>query len=168
MINTSIIPDRHIIGILPAMSNLQVMIVHNQPHEPFQQRFRFQGSHAVDVVHVLADCEDGFPACDRVCADYRVDGGELIADIMGGAARGGVEFEISFFGGLDEARLCVSGGQRVIELLVRCREAVVELVARSPERVYQGSTVSNAIVGALGEKAIPPPVPGSSTSRRMA
>lgn len=39
VVNTPVVPNRYIIRILPAMSNLQVVIFHNQLHEPFQQRF---------------------------------------------------------------------------------------------------------------------------------
>ena len=74
MVNTPVIPNRYVIRILPAMSDLQIMILHDQPHEPLEQRLRFQRRHVIDVLHVLADCEDGFPACDRVCADHRVNG----------------------------------------------------------------------------------------------
>lgn len=57
-----------------------------------------------------ADCEDGFPACDRVRADDRMDSGESFADVVGGAAGGGVEFEVAVFGGLVEFGLRVGGG----------------------------------------------------------
>ena len=39
MINAPVIPNRHIVRILPAISDLQIVIVHNQPHEPLQQGF---------------------------------------------------------------------------------------------------------------------------------
>lgn len=58
VINTPVVPNRYIVRILPAMSNLQIMIFHNQLHEPFQQRFRFQERHVIDVLHVGADCEN--------------------------------------------------------------------------------------------------------------
>lgn len=62
------------------------------------------------MLHVGADCEDGFPACDGVGADDGVDGREFFADIVRGAARGGVEFEVAVFGGLVEFGLRVGGG----------------------------------------------------------
>ena len=62
------------------------------------------------MLHVGTDCEDGFPACDGVGADDRVDGGEFFADVVGGAAGGGVEFEVAVFGGLVEFGLRVGGG----------------------------------------------------------
>lgn len=86
------------------------MIIHNQLHEPFQQGFGFQGRHVVDVLHVGADCEDGFPACDGVGADDGMDGGEYFADVVWGAARVGVEFEVAVLGGLVEFGLRVGGG----------------------------------------------------------
>ena len=110
VINTPVVPNRYIIRILPAMSNLQVVIFHNQLHEPFQQRFRFQGRHFIDVLHVAADCEDGFPPCDRVSANDGMDGGEFFANVVGGAARVGVEFEVTSFSSLIKLRLRVGSG----------------------------------------------------------
>lgn len=62
------------------------------------------------MLHVSADCEDRFPTCDRVSADDGVDGREFFADVVGGPARGGVEFEVSVFGSLVELGLRVGGG----------------------------------------------------------
>ena len=59
---------------------------------------------------MVADCKDRFPACDGVGADDWVDGGEFFADVMGGAAGGGVEFEVAFLGGIVEFGLGVGGG----------------------------------------------------------
>ncbi len=84
---------------------------------------------------MLANCKDGLPACDRVGADDRVNSREHVANIVRGAARGGVEFEVIFVGGIVESGLRVGGGQGVEELLIGSGKAVVELVAGSPEGV---------------------------------
>lgn len=110
VINTPVVPNRYIIRILPAVSDLQVVIFHNQLHEPFQQRFRFQGCHVIDVLHVGADCEDGFPPGNRISANDGMDGGEIFANVVGGAAGVGVEFEVICFGRLIKLRLRVGSG----------------------------------------------------------
>ena len=92
------------------MSDLQVVVFHNQLDEPVQQRLRFQGRHVVDVLHVGADCEDGLPPCHRVGANDGMDGGELFANVGGGAPGVGVEFEVTCFGCLVELGLRVGGG----------------------------------------------------------
>ena len=117
------------------MSNLQIMIFHNQSHKPFQQRFRFQWRYVVDVLHVLTDGEDRLPPCDGICADDWMNGGEFFADVVWGASGVGVEFKVSVFGSLIELGLRVSSGQGVKKLLVRGGKAVVKLVSRSPKRV---------------------------------
>lgn len=57
------------------MPDLQIVIVRNQRHKPVQRGAAFSLSQAVDVLHVVADGEDGFPACHGVGADHRVGGG---------------------------------------------------------------------------------------------
>lgn len=59
---------------------------------------------------MVADCVDGFPACDGVGADHGVDGGQVAAGVFGGTAWGGVEFEVVGFGGGVEFGLGVGGG----------------------------------------------------------
>ena len=109
MIDTPVIPNCHVIRILPAMSNLQIMIIHNQLHEPFEESFRFQGRHVVDLLNMFANCEDRFPACDGVSTDDGVDGGQFFADVVGGATRGEVEFEVVVLGSLTEFGLRAGG-----------------------------------------------------------
>ena len=87
------------------------------------------------MVYVLADCEDGFPACDGVGADHGVNGGKFFADVIGGASGGGVEFEVIVFGARVELGLRISGGQGVEKFLVRSRKTVVQLIAGSPEGI---------------------------------
>ena len=77
------------------------------------------------MLHVVTNCEDGFPARDRVGADHGVNGGKFFAGIVRGATGGSVEFEIIVLGGFVELGLCVGGGQGVKELLVGSGNAVV-------------------------------------------
>lgn len=135
MIHTPIIPNRQIIHILPLMPNLQIVVLDNELHEPLQRTLGLLGRELVDLLHVVADGEDGLPACDRVGVDHGVDGFEDFADVFGGAARLAVDFETVFFGGFVEGGLGVGGCEGFEELLVGLREAVVELVAGCPQSV---------------------------------
>ena len=51
---------------------------------------------------MVSDCEDGFPAGDWIGADDGVRSLETIADVVGRAARGGVQFEVIFCGSFVE------------------------------------------------------------------
>ena len=62
------------------------------------------------MLHVVTDCEDGFPACNRVGADHGVDGRKIFADIVRGATGSSVEFEVVVLGGFVEFGRCVGGG----------------------------------------------------------
>jgi hypothetical protein len=67
--------------------------------------------------------------------DHGVHGGEVGADVFGGAARLGVQLEVVFFGRTVEFGLGVGGGEGFEEFLVGRGQAVVEFVAGGPEGV---------------------------------
>lgn len=133
-----VIPDGDIVAVLPADADLQVVVVDQQLGEPLQQRLGLELGHVVDVRQVAADGEDGLPARDRVGAHDGVDGGQLLAHVEGRAAGLVVDLEVAALGGGDEAGLRKGGRQALEELLVRCGDAVVDLVAGAPERVAAG------------------------------
>ena len=66
-----------------------------------------------------------------------MDGGECFTDVVRGAARAGVDFEVVVFGRLVEDRLGVGGGQGIEKFLVGGGNAVVEFVAGSPQGVLR-------------------------------
>lgn len=125
MVHTPVIPDREIVGVLPPVTDLQIVVIDEQSHEPGQQRLALELGDVVHLGHVLADGEHGLPAGDRVGANDGVDGLEQLADVLGGAARLGEELEAVAGGGLVEAWLRVGGGQGLEEALVWLRDAVV-------------------------------------------
>ena len=97
--HTPIIPDCHIIWMLPALPRLQIIIIHDQLCEPFQQRLRFQRRYMVNVLHVGVDCEDRLPVCDRAGTNDGLEGGQFFADVVRGTTAVSVDFEatISFW-----------------------------------------------------------------------
>ncbi len=89
----------------------------------------------MDALDVMAGAKDGLPAGDRVGADQGVDGLEDLADVLGGTTLGSVDLKVVALGSVVEERLGRENGQLVEEALQSGRDAVVELVARSPEGV---------------------------------
>lgn len=135
MIDAAIIPDRQIILILPAQAHLQIVILHDQLHEPLEEVLALRLAHLIDALGVVADGEDALPARDGIGANDRVHGFEVGADVERVAALGGVELEVVLGGGFVEEGLCVGGGEGFEEFLVGWGDAVVDFVAGGPERV---------------------------------
>lgn len=168
MIHAPIVPDGHIIWILPPMTHLQVVIFDNQPHEPFQQGFRFQRRYSVNLLYVFADRKDGFPSRDGVGPDHGMDGFELVADVVGRTSRTGKHTEPAILGCFAEFRLRVGSGQGLEESLVGGGKAVEEFVTRRPECICKRVPLAIGTERPHRRGFLPPPVPGSSTSRRTA
>ncbi len=118
VIDAPVVPDRHIVGIHPPMPDLQVVILDNEAHEPVKQCSRLKWGQSVDVLHVVSNCKHGFPSGHGICADNRMHGDEIVADVLGGAPWGGVQFEIGIFSRFGEFRLCVGCIQRFKEFLI--------------------------------------------------
>lgn len=136
MVHAPVIPDSEIVLVLPSVPDLQVVVIDEQSHEPVEQRSALQISDIVHLRNVLADGEHALPASDGVGADDGVDGLEKLANVLGSTALAAVDLEAVLFGGLVEARLRVGCGQAFEEFLVWCRDAVVQLISRGPQGVY--------------------------------
>ena len=74
MIHAPIIPNRQIIHILPPLADLQIVILHNQLHKPVQSMLALFLGQPVDLLHVVANCEDRLPACHWVGSNHGVLG----------------------------------------------------------------------------------------------
>ena len=141
MEGTPIVPNRHVVDILPADAGLQIMIVFQQRLEPAQQQSAFFRRHPVDVVDVLSHRVQTLPARHRVGADHRVHGAEHAAYVLGGAARLVVDFDACPCSGVVEVGSREGTGQAVEHLLEGWGDAVVEFVAGGPEGVYGGNKI---------------------------
>lgn len=100
------------------MPNLQIMILHNELHEPIQRMLALSLTQALDALHMVSDREDRLPPGDWVRADDGVLGDQLGADVLGRAARLAVELEAVALRGFGEAGLCVDGSEALEEFLV--------------------------------------------------
>ena len=118
MIHRPIIPNRKVILALPPQPNLQIMVIRNQINKPLQSMLALRLRQPIDLLHVVADGEDGFPARDGIGADHRVDGLEFGADVLGRAAWRAVQLESVVFGGFFEPGLRVCGAEAIEEPLV--------------------------------------------------
>lgn len=74
MIHAPIIPDRQILRVLPSVPHLEIMIISDQIHEPPKRLLAFEIAKSIDRLHMMSNGENGFPASDGVCANYRVLG----------------------------------------------------------------------------------------------
>lgn len=101
MIRASIIPDGHVVHVLPPVAQLQVVVLADELHEPLQEVLRLGLVEAVDHLHVVADGVHALPARHRVRADDGVHGLEHLADVLGRAPRAfvhSVSALLSWFG----------------------------------------------------------------------
>lgn len=69
MVHAAVIPNREVVGTLPAVPHLQVVVVDDEAQEPRQQAVGLARREAVNVLDVVAQCEHGLPACYGVGAD---------------------------------------------------------------------------------------------------
>lgn len=83
--------------------------------------------------------EDTLPPSDRVGADDWVDRLEVESDVLRRATGLTVELEPTFLGDLLEEWLGKCPGKPLQEFLVRLADAIVDLVARGPQRVWYAS-----------------------------
>jgi len=70
MIHAPIIPDSEIVRILPAVAHLQIVVINYQTQKPREKPFALAGGESVDVLYVVAEGEDRFPAGYGVGAYY--------------------------------------------------------------------------------------------------
>lgn len=115
------------------------MVLVDQVKEPLQKMVALFLRHTIDVPYMAPYGEDTLPPSHRVGADDWVDRLEIESDVLGRATGLTVELEPTFLGDLLEERLGKGPGEPLQELLVRLADAVVDLVARGPERVWSAS-----------------------------
>lgn len=128
MINTSIIPNREIVRILPPMPDLQIMVLDNQLNEPVQGPLALFLGQSIDLLDVVSYSKYRFPASDWVGANHGMDSLQVCADVLGSTAGFGVELKTVLFGAETEAGLCVGGCEAFEELLVWLGETIVKFI----------------------------------------
>ena len=96
------------------------------------------------MLDMAANREDTLPTRDRVGAHDGVDGLQLATNVFRSAPRLVVELKPCVFCHLPEIWLLKRGGKTFEELLVRFTDAVVDFIARSPQRIFIGSVLAIA------------------------
>jgi hypothetical protein len=91
------------------MPDLQIVIINNEPDEPVKQCLALPFCEPVDVLHVMPDGENRLPAGDGIGTNNGVHGDEFFADVFGGPAGFGVDFESVSLGSFVEFWLGVGG-----------------------------------------------------------
>ena len=115
------------------------MVLVDQIQEPTQELGALLLGQTVDMLDMAANREDALPARDGIGAHDGVDGLQLATDVLGRAPRFVVELKPCVFRHLTEKRLLKGGGEAFKELLVWFADAVINLVARSPQSVCTGN-----------------------------
>ncbi len=129
MVDATVVPDGNIMDVLPLETHLQVVVLHDELHEPVEEMPGFLIAQPVDALDVVPDSEHRLPSCDRVRANNRVDRLEDLAHVFGCATCSTPELKVVLLCRLVEAGLGVEGRQSVEEVSQRRRDAIVELVA---------------------------------------
>lgn len=135
MVHRAVIPDGEVIDVLPLVTDLQVVVLDNELHEPVEEVARLGLAETVDLLDVMASAEDALPAGDGVGANHGVDGFEELADILRRTTLGAVDLETIALSGVVEAGLSVGRSECLEELLQRLGDTVVNLVSGRPESV---------------------------------
>lgn len=172
MVNAPVIPDSHVIDILPLQTDLQVMVLDDEVDKPIEKMAALGLAEPMDAFDVLTNSKNRFPSGHGVRAYDRVNSFEHLAYIFRGAAFRAVDPKAILFGGLIELRLGVFGRQRIQKALQCRRDAVIQFVSGCPECIC-GVVMSLVHWFCVGRQWVlaedlPPPVSGSCVSRSRA
>lgn len=135
MVDTAVVPDSNVVLRLPAETDLEVMVLDNKLDKPVEEVLALFLGKTMDLLDVMADGKDRLPACHRIGANNRVDRLEDIANILRSAALTCVDLKVVALGCIVEKGLSVVGRKSVEKAAESGRDAVVKLIARSPEGV---------------------------------
>jgi hypothetical protein len=119
VVHASVVPDGQIILVLPSLADMQIVVLNNQLDEPFQCMLAFLLGQAVDLLHVMANSKDRFPACDGIRSDHGMLRSQFATHVLRSTARLVVQVESVFLCGEIETRLRVCGREAFEEFLVR-------------------------------------------------
>lgn len=115
------------------------MILVDQVKEPLQEMIALLLGDPVDMTHMTSDWEDTLPPSHGISTDDRVDCLEVESDVLGRTTGLTIELKPSLLCDLLEVRLSKGAGQPFQELLVWLADAIVDLIARGPQRVCSAS-----------------------------
>jgi hypothetical protein len=111
------------------------MILNNKLRKPPQHMRSFLLRNLIDLLRMMTYSEYALPTRHRVRPDDGMHSRQIRASISRVAALAAVELETVLLRALVEDRLLACHGQRLEKFAVGGRDAVVEFVARRPERI---------------------------------
>lgn len=132
MVHASVVPNSQVIYILPAIADLQVMVLDNQLDKPVEEMTGLLLGQPVDLLHMRSHRENALPTSYRVCADHWMVGFERITYVVRRTAGSGEDSETILLSCLCKSGLRVVGGERVEEALEGSRYTIVQFVSRCP------------------------------------
>ena len=132
MIHAPIIPDGHVVCILPTVANLHIVVPNDQIEKPLHQLAGLERGQIIDLLGVVSEGKDRLPTRDWVGSYHRVNGAQFLADVLGTATGCAVDLEVGLLSSNAELGLCICCSQAVEKLLIRSRKTVVELISRGP------------------------------------
>lgn len=129
-----VVPDSERV-LLPLEAHLQVMVELRQVEEVLEDGVRLVARHTDDALREVRVNEDRLPAGNRICADDRVHGFEMVTDVSWRAPNAVAELVAKTLGyELEEARF-VNGLKRLEVFCEGRGETVINLIATGPESV---------------------------------
>jgi hypothetical protein len=122
--------------ILPPVTELRVVLFNNHLQEPVLQPAALVGSQVVDLRHVVAHGKKALPARHGVRPHYGMRSRQGRTDVVGRAARRGVQLETLFAGNRGQAGLGEGCGEGFQELAVGGGDFVVDFAGGGPDCVF--------------------------------
>ena len=113
------------------------MVVGDQSRDLVHDLRAFHIRHVVDVEAIDAGRKQALPARKRMRPNNRVVRQEVQPCVACGTARAAVHSARVFFCGLGEGGGFMRGRQGFEKPFVRSGEAIIQLIAGGPERVYE-------------------------------
>jgi hypothetical protein len=123
----------NVVGVLPPVADVEGVVLAEHIVEPLEEIVALVLGNVVDVGDVRTNWEDTLPSSHGMGSHNRVDGLDLRANILGGAALLAVNLKAIASCSQGKQRLVEGCGEGFEELLIGRAEAVVNLVAGAPE-----------------------------------
>lgn len=129
-----VVPDSERV-LLPLEADLEVMVELRQVEEVLEDGVRLIARHTDDALREVRVDEDRLPAGNRVCADDRVHGFEMVSDVPWRAPDAVAKLVAeTLCYELEEARF-VNGLERLEVFCEGRGETIISLIATGPESV---------------------------------
>lgn len=126
----------NIIRILPAIPDLQIVVLNNQSGEPVDQMGTLRLGQAIDPIDVVPDGIHSLPSSHGIRPNHRMHGRQSGSGVLRSPSRLAVNFKVLFLSRLRVSGLGVVSRQSFEELLVRLGNSVKDSVTRGPQGIY--------------------------------